>query len=400
MRDAVIVEAVRTPVGKGKPGGSLSGVHPVDLLAGALESVVERAGIDPGLIDDVIVGCVSQAGEQAANIARRATLAAGYPEHVPSTTVDRQCGSSQQAVHFAAQGVIAGAYDIAVVGGVESMSRVPMGSAVQGAADVGGERYAARYPEGGISQGVAAELIAAKWELSRSQLDAYAARSHARAAEAWDTGLFADQVVPVKARQADGSISLVSTDETVRPGTDLETLARLRPAFADDAAAARFPQIADWRVTAGNSSPLNDGAAALLVMTSERARELGLRPRARVHTTTVVGDDPLMMLTAVIPATEKVLRRAGLSIDDIDLFEVNEAFASVVLAWLRETGADPSRVNVNGGAIALGHPLGATGVRLLTSMLHELERIGGRYGLLTMCEAGGMANATIVERLG
>ncbi|MGY1743912.1 thiolase family protein [Blastococcus sp. SYSU D00695] len=399
MRDAVIVEAVRTPVGKGKPGGSLSGVHPVDLLAGALEAVVERSGIDPALVDDVIVGCVSQAGEQAANIARRAALAAGLPEHVPATTVDRQCGSSQQAVSFAAQGVIAGAYDVAVVGGVESMSRVRMGSAAQGAEDLGGERYAARYPEGGVSQGVAAELIAARWGLSRTQLDAYAARSHARAAEAWAAGLFADQVVPVKARGADGSLALVTTDETVRPGTDLETLARLRPAFADDAVAARFPQITDWRVTAGNSSPLNDGAAALLVTTSERARELGLRPRARIHTSTVVGDDPLMMLTAVVPATARVLQRAGLSIDDIDLFEVNEAFASVVLAWQAETGVTTDKVNVNGGGISIGHPLGASGARIMTTLVDTLHQRGARYGLQTMCEAGGLANATILERL-
>ncbi|MGY1773826.1 thiolase family protein [Blastococcus sp. SYSU D00813] len=399
MRDAVIVEAVRTPVGKGKPGGSLSGVHPADLLAGVLESLVERAGIDPAVVDDVIVGCVSQAGEQAANIARRAALGAGFPEHVPATTVDRQCGSSQQAVHFAAQGVISGAYDVAVVGGVESMSRVPMGSAAQGVADIGGERYAARYPEGGVGQGVAAELIAARWGLSRAQLDAYAARSHARAAEAWATGLFADQVVPVKARQADGSYSLVTTDETIRPGTDLETLARLRPAFADERIAARFPQITDWKVTAGNSSPLNDGAAALLVTTSEKARELGLRPRARIHTTTVVGDDPLMMLTAVIPATEKALRRAGLSIGDIDLFEVNEAFASVVLAWQAETGVTTDKVNVNGGGISIGHPLGASGARIMTTLVDALHQRGARYGLQTMCEADGLANATVLERL-
>ncbi len=398
MRDAVIVEAVRTPVGKGKPGGSLSGVHPADLLAGALESVVERSGIDPAVVDDVIVGCVSQAGEQAANIARRASLGAGFPEHVPATTVDRQCGSSQQAVHFAAQGVISGAYDVALVGGVESMSRVPMGSAAQGVADFLGERYAARYPEAQVSQGVAAELIAARWGLSRSQLDGYAARSHARAAEAWDAGLFADQVVPVKARQADGSFALVGTDETIRPGTDVETLARLRPAFYDERTAVRFPEI-DWRVTPGNSSPLNDGAAALLVTTSERARELGLTPRARIHTMTVVGDDPLMMLTAVIPATAKALSRAGLSIDDIDLFEVNEAFASVVLAWQAETGVTTDKVNVHGGGISIGHPLGASGARIMTTLVDALHQRGARYGLQTMCEAGGLANATILERL-
>jgi acetyl-CoA acyltransferase len=317
---------------------------------------------------------------------------------VPATTVDRQCGSSQQAVHFAAQAVISGAQDVVVAAGVESMSRVPMGSAARMAEDVAGERYRARYPEGLVGQGIAAELIAARWNLSRSQLDGYAARSHARAAQAWSDGLFDRQVLPIKARQADGSVALVTTDETVRPGTDVEVLAGLRPAFYDEALAARFPEIG-WRVTPGNSSPLNDGAAALLITTSEKARELGLTPRARIHTMSVVGDDPLLMLTAVIPATARALQRAGLGIDDIDLFEVNEAFASVVLAWQAETGVTTDKVNVHGGGISVGHPLGASGARIMTTLVDALHDRGARYGLQTMCEAGGLANATILERL-
>ncbi|NEM08467.1 thiolase family protein [Geodermatophilus normandii] len=397
MRDAVIVEAVRTPVGKGKPGGSLSGVHPVDLLAATLEALVERAGIDPALVDDVVAGCVSQSSEQAANVARTAALAAGFPESVPGTTVDRQCGSSQQALSFAAQAVVSGAQDLVVAAGVESMSRVPMGSSVRGA-DPGGERFAARYPDGMVGQGVSAELIAARWDLSRARLDEYAALSHQRAASAWAGGRFDRQAVPVKARQADGSVALVATDESVRPGTDVDGLSRLRPAFADDAVAARFPDI-DWRVTAGNSSPLNDGAAALLVTTSERARELGLSPRARIHATTVIGDDPLLKLTAVIPATARVLQRAGLTLDEVDLFEVNEAFASVVLAWQAETGVSTDRLNVYGGGISIGHPLGASGARIATTLVDAMHDRGARYALQTMCEAGGLANATVFERL-
>jgi acetyl-CoA acyltransferase len=316
---------------------------------------------------------------------------------VPATTVDRQCGSSQQAVHFAAQAVISGAQDVVVAAGVESMSRVPMGSAVQGA-DTSGERFAARYPDGLVAQGISAELIAARWDLSRSQLDGYAARSHARAAQAWADGLFDAQVAPVKARSADGSVSLVATDETVRPNTDLEVLSRLRPAFADEAMAARFPEI-DWRVTPGNSSPLNDGAAALLITTSEKARELGLTPRARLHTMSVVGDDPLLMLMAVVPATRRALQRAGLGIDDIDLFEVNEAFASVVLAWQAETGVSADKLNVHGGGISIGHPLGASGARIMTTLVDAMHERGARFALQTMCEAGGLANATILERL-
>ena len=397
MVDAVIVDAVRTPVGKGKPGGALHGVHPVDLHAHAIRALVERTGIDPNLIDDVISGVVGQVGEQSANNARWAALAAGLPESVPATTVDRQCGSSQQAIHFAAQGVIAGAYDVVIASGLESMSRVPMGSQTVGR-DPFGPSVAARYPEGLVPQGISAELIAQKWNLSRERLDAFAAESHHRAATAWAEGRFASEVVSLKAPGADGELRQVTTDESVRPGTSVEVLAGLKPAFRADIWEQRFPEL-DWRITAGNSSPINDGAAAVLITSSETAARLGLRPRARLHSFAVTGDDPLLMLTGVIPATEKVLRRAGLSLADIDAFEVNEAFASVVLAWQAETGADLAKVNVNGGATAIGHPLGASGARLMTTLLGVLEQTGGRYGLQTMCEAGGLANATIIERL-
>ncbi|MDT3441375.1 MULTISPECIES: thiolase family protein [unclassified Pseudofrankia] len=399
MRDAVIVDAVRTPVGKGKPGGALAGVHPVDLHAHAIRALVERTGIDPGLIDDVIGGTVGQIGEQSSNNARWAALAAGLPESVPAVTIDRQCGSSQQAIHFAAQGVISGAYDVAIASGVESMSTVPIGSSSAGR-DASGPGVAARYPDGLVPQGISAELIAQRWDLSRVRLDEFAAESHRRAAAAWGDGRFDAEVVPLKAPAPDGSGSLVQVtrDQSIRPATTAEVLAGLRPAFRSDAWAARFPAL-DWRVTAGNSSPVNDGAAAVLITDGDTARRLGLRPRARLHSFSVVGDDPLLMLTGVIPATEKVLRRAGLRIEDIDAFEVNEAFASVVLAWQAETGADLAKVNVNGGATAIGHPLGASGARLMTTLLSVLEQTGGRYGLQTMCEGGGMANATIVERL-
>ncbi|HEY1972372.1 MAG TPA: thiolase family protein [Pseudonocardia sp.] len=393
MRDAVIVDAVRTPIGKGKPGGSLHGVHPVQLLGGTIAALIERTGIDPATVDDVIGGAVDQVGEQAMNTTRWAALAAGLPESVPATTVDRQCGSSQQAVHFAAQGVIAGAYDVVIAAGVESMSRVPMGSNVPAGTDPFGPGIAARYPDGLVPQGVSAELIAAKWALSRADMDEFAAESHRRAAAAHAGGAFASQIVPVRT-----STGLVTMDESVRPATTAEVLAGLRPAFANEAVAARFPQI-NWSVTAGNSSPINDGAAALLIMSGERAAQLGLRPLARLHSFAVTGDDPLMMLTAVIPATEKVLAKAGLSLSDIDLFEVNEAFASVVLAWQRETGVDLAKVNVNGGAIALGHPLGASGARIMGTLANAMRQRGARYGLQTMCEAGGLANATILEAL-
>ncbi|MFI1975400.1 thiolase family protein [Streptomyces wedmorensis] len=389
MRDAVIVEAVRTPMGKGKAGGALSHVHPVALLSHTLRALVERSGIDPALVDDVIGGTVDQVGEQAMNTTRYAWLGAGFPDSVPATTVDRQCGSSQQAVHFAAQGVLSGAYDIAIACGVESMSRVPMWSNVPPGADPFGPGVAERYPEGLVPQGVSAELIAAKWSIGREAMDAFATGSHAKAARAWEAGLFDDEVVPYEN---------VRRDESVRPTTTPEILAGLRPAFEDPAFTERFPQI-DWSVTAGNSSPTNDGASAVLVMAADTARSLGLRPLARLHGFAVTGSDPLLMLTGVIPATEKVLRRTGLDLADIDLFEINEAFASVVLAWQQETGADPAKVNVHGGAIALGHPLGASGTRLTTTLVHALRARGARYGLQAMCEAGGLANAMIVEAL-
>jgi acetyl-CoA acyltransferase len=388
MREAVIVDAVRTPIGRGKAGkGALNPIHPVDLLAHALRELVARTGIDPERIDDVIGGCVDQVDEQAMNTTRYAVLAAGLPESVPATTVDRQCGSSQQAVHFAAQGVMAGAYDVVIACGVESMSRVPMWSNVPPGTDPFGPGVAARYPDGLVGQGISAELIAARWELPRSELDRFALESHRRAAVATDEGRFAEELVPI-----DG----IAADESIRPDTTLEALAGLKPAFEDPAIGARFPQI-DWRVTAGNSSPTNDGSAAVMITTPELARELGLEPRARLRSFAVVGDDPLYMLTGVIPATAKVLDKAGLSLDDIDLFEVNEAFASVVLAWQRETGADLDKVNVNGGAIALGHPLGASGARITATLVNAMSQNGARYGLQTMCEAGGLANAMVLE---
>jgi acetyl-CoA acyltransferase len=397
MRDAVIIDAVRTPIGKGKPGGALSGLHPVDLHAHAIRSLIERAGIDPALVDDVISGAVGQIGEQSMNTARWAALAAGLPESVPAVTVDRQCGSSQQAIHFAAQGVISGAYDVAIASGVESMSRVPIGSQAAGR-DPFGPGMAARYPDGLVPQGISAELIAARWNFSRAQLDTFAAESHHRAAAAWADGRFTAEVAPLKAPAADGSLIPVTRDESVRPATSVDILAGLKPAFAAEAWEQRFPQIG-WKVTAGNSSPVNDGAAAVLITSSDTAERLGLRPRARLHSFAVAGDDPLYMLTGIIPATRKVLQRAGLSLADIDAFEVNEAFASVVLAWQAETGADLGKVNINGGATAIGHPLGASGARLMTTLLSVLGQTGGRYGLQTMCEAGGLANATIIERI-
>ncbi|MET8423623.1 thiolase family protein [Nocardia sp. NPDC004860] len=388
MTSAVIVDAVRTPSGKGKTGGGLSEVHPATLLSGVLESLVERTGIDPALVDDVIGGCVTQSGEQAFNISRTAVLAAGFPEAVPATTVDRQCGSSQQAAHFAAQGVIAGAYDIAIACGVESMSRVPMFSNAQGR-DANRGPVAHRYPDGLVQQGISAEVISARWKFDRTALDEFAARSHQLAAATAATGGFDNELVPA------GSLT---ADETIRPSTTVEGLAGLKPAFVDAEFKARFPEI-EWSITPGNSSPLTDGASAALIMSEEKAAQLGLKPRARFHSFAVTGDDPLLMLTAVIPATRKVLARAGLSINDIDVYEVNEAFAPVPLVWAHELGADPAKLNPRGGAIALGHPLGASGTRILTTMLNHLEQTGGRYGLMTMCEAGGLANATIIERL-
>jgi acetyl-CoA acyltransferase len=390
-RTAVIVDVVRTPSGRGKPGGALSGVHPVDLAAGVLRSVLERNGLESTQIDDVLLGCVSQVGDQAMNVARQAVLAAGFDESVPATTIDRQCGSSQQAAHFAAQGVIAGAYDIVIAGGVESMSRVPLGSS-----RAGGSRsplLEERYPEGLVNQGVSAELIAQKWGLSREMLDAYSAESHLRAADAASRGLFESQLLPV---EVDGGV--VSADETVRAGTTIAGLLGLNPAFRTDELVARFPDL-DWRITPGNSSPLTDGASAALIMSEEKAVSLGLTPRARFVSFAVVGDDPLFMLTGPIPATRRILERSGLSIEDLDAYEVNEAFASVPLAWAHDVRADPAKLNSWGGAIALGHALGSSGTRLLGTLLATLEATGGRYGLQTMCEGGGMANATIIERL-
>ena len=397
MNEAVIIDVVRTASGRGKPGGALSGVHPVDLLSGVLQAIVERNGIDPMVIDDVFAGCVSQAGEQSLNIGRNAVLAAGWPEQIPATSIDRQCGSSQQASHFAAQSIIAGAQDVVIACGVESMSRVPMGMALIGR-DPFGPRMAARYPEGLVNQGISAELIAAKWGISRAQLDDFSAQSHERAALAAGSGAFDNEIVPVAVTTADGSVVEHRLDETVRAGTTPEGLGGLKPSFATEELAARFPQIT-WQVTPGNSSPLTDGASAALLMSAERAKQLGLKPRARFHSFAVVGDDPLYMLTAPTPATRKVLARSGLSIDDIDAFEVNEAFASVPLMWLAELGASPDRLNPRGGAIALGHPLGASGTKLLATMVNHLEQTGGRYGLQTMCEGGGMANAMIIEML-
>ncbi|QCC76479.1 thiolase family protein [Nocardioides daphniae] len=391
-RDAVIVDAVRTPVGRGKAGGALADVHPVDLLSQTLQALLARSPqVDPGTVDDVIIGCVSQVGEQSATPGRMAWLAAGFPAHVPAT-IDRKCGSSQQSVHFAAQAILSGEADIVVAGGVESMSRVVMGSARMGA-DPYGAGIAERFAPGLVSQGVASELVTAEWGLTRSELDEYAAQSHARAAAAQDAGAFEREIVPITTPQGE-----VTADETIRRGTTAEKLAGLKAVFEDDALSERFPHVT-WSTTAGNSSQITDGASVLLVMSRAKAEELGLRPRARIHTMAVVGSDPLLMLTGPIPATEKVLARSGLTIDDIDHVEVNEAFAPVPLAWLKDCKGDPEKVNPRGGAIALGHPLGASGARLMTTMLHALEDNDQRFGLQLMCEAGGMANATIIERL-
>ena len=380
MPDAVIVGAVRTPVGR--RNGSLAGVPAPELSATVLRELLDRVGLDPALVDDVIWGCVTQYGEQSTNIARTAVLSAGWPESVPGTTVDRQCGSSQQAVHFAAAGVIAGQYDLAVAGGVESMSRVPMGSAMT--AIPLGPKYVARYGEEFPNQGIGAEDIATQWGLSREQLDEFSLQSHERAAAAIDEGRFTGQIVPVTLD--DGTV--VSGDEGVRRGGTLEKLGSLKPAFKPDG-----------MVTAANSSQISDGSAALLVTTSERAAGLGLTPLARIHTAVVTGVAPMPMLTGPIPATQKALAKAGLTIDQIGAFEVNEAFASVALAWLKELKAEEKALNPNGGAIALGHPLGGSGARLMTTLVHHMRDNGIRYGLQTMCEGGGQANATILELL-
>ena len=382
MRDAVICAAVRTPVGK--RGGGLSGVHAVDLSAHVLQSLVERAGIDPAVVEDVIWGCVSQVGEQTFNIARSAALAAGWPESVPGTTVDRQCGSSQQSVAFAAATVISGQADVVVAGGVEMMSRVPMGSASNPASGAGrpmGPKFAERYEGVQINQGVGAEMIAERWGFSRTQLDEFSLASHEKAAKAQADGAFEEEIAPVTTPEG-----MVSADEGIRPGGTLEKLGSLKTPFKENGV-----------ISAGNASQISDGSAALLVTTSEKARELGLTPLVRIHTTVMAGDDPVIMLTAPIPATKKLLDRSGLSIDDIGVYEVNEAFAPVPMAWLAETGADPDKLNPHGGAIALGHPLGGSGARLMTTLIHRMRTTGSRYGLQTMCEGGGMANATILE---
>ena len=396
MPTAVIVDAVRTA--GGKRNGKLSGWHPSDLAGEVLKALVDRTGIDPALVDDVIMGCVMQVGNQGLNIGRNAVLAAGWPESVPATSVDRQCGSSQQSAHFAAQGVIAGAYDVVVAAGVEVMTTTPMGASITPGSVPFGPKVVERYAAVGglVPQGISAELIADKWSLSREDLDAYGARSQQLAERARDEGRFDNEIVPVRERRLDretGKIietdELVTADEGIRPGTTVETLAKLKPAFKPDG-----------KVTAANSSQITDGASALLIMSEEKADQLGLRPRARFHTFALAGVDPVTMLTGPIPATEKVLERAKLSLGDIDLVEINEAFASVVLAWEKELHPDMSRVNVNGGAIALGHPLGCSGTKLMATLVNELERTGGRFGLQTMCEGGGQANATIIERLG
>lgn len=397
MPTPVIVDVVRLASGKGKPGGALSGTHPTSLLVHVLRAIVERNDLDPALVDDVITGCVMQAGEQALNIGRAAVLGAGFPESVPATTIDRACGSSQQAVHFAAQGVAAGAYDVVIAAGVESMSRVPMGSSTMGK-DTFGPEVQARYPEGLVHQGISAELVAQKWKLDRAALDAYSAESHRRAAEAAAAGLFDREIVPITVTGADGATVEHTVDETVRASTTAEGLGGLQPAFRTDEFAARFPDI-EWQIHPGSSSPFTDGASAALIMSEEMASRLGLTPRARFASYAVTGDDPLLMLTAPIPATRKALAKAGLGIDDIDAYEVNEAFAPVPLAWAHDLGADPARLNPWGGAIALGHALGSSGTRLLATLVNHLEATGGRYGLQTMCEANGMANATVIERI-
>jgi acetyl-CoA acyltransferase len=388
MTDAVIIDAIRTP--GGKRNGKLKDWHPASLAAHVLKALQERNDLDPALVDDVIMGCVMQVGEQALNIGRNAVLAAGWPESVPSTTIDRQCGSSQQAMHFGAQGVIAGAYDVVVAAGVEIMTRTPMGASV--VKDMGfpfPKEQLDRYAETGLPpQGIGADMIADEYGLTREDLDAFGALSQQRAAQATAEGRFENEIVPVPV-VIDGQTELLTKDEGIREGTTIETLANLKPAFKPDG-----------KITAGNSSQISDGASAVLIMSAEKAAELGLKPRARFHSFALAGTDPVTMLKGPIPATRKILEKSGLTMADIDLVEINEAFASVVLAWAKEFDADMSKVNVNGGAIALGHPLGCSGTKLMATLLNELERTGGRYGLQVMCEGGGMANATIIERIG
>ena len=385
IKEAVIVDAVRTPLGR--RDGMLKSWHPVDLLGFTLRGLVARNKLDPAMIDDVIAGCVGQVGEQSLNVARNAVLAAGFPESVPATTVDRQCGSSQQAVHFAAQGVLAGSYDIAIACGVESMTRVPMGASTAGPGKPFGPAMMHRYNNVHFNQGISAEMLAEKYQLTREYLDQYSLESHRRAAHATDQGYFCREILPLEIQTELGPIT-VTRDEGIRPDTTLEKMATLKTVFKPDGV-----------VTAANTSQITDGAAAVLIMERSRAEKLGLRPMARFVEFALAAEDPVLMLGAPIPATRKILERTGLKFENIDRTEINEAFASVVLAWQRETKADLSTVNVNGGAIALGHPLGASGARLMATLVHELERCDGRYGLLTMCEGGGMANATIIERV-
>lgn len=389
MPSAVIVDAVRT--GIGKRGGALRGWHPADLAGHVLAALVDRNDLDPGLVDDVIMGCVTQIGEQGLNVGRSAVLAAGLPESVPATTVDRQCGSSQQALHFAAHGVMAGAYDVVIAAGVEAMTRVPLGASMQVGGRPFGPRVAERYADQGglVPQGMSAEIVADRWDLSRQDLDAFALRSHDQAAQASAEGRFHGEIVPMAVKDDRGveTGTVLDHDQGIRAGVAGEALAGLKPAFK-----------AGGKVTAGNASQSGDAAAAVLVTSEEKAAQLGLTPKARFHSFAVAGVDPITMLTGPLPATQRVLERSKLAVDDVDVFEVNEAFASVVLAWEAELGADPDRVNPNGGAIALGHPVGCSGARLMTTLVHELERSGGRYGLQTMCAGGGLANATVVER--
>jgi acetyl-CoA acyltransferase len=389
MKEPVIVDAVRTPVGK--RGKALGDWHPTDLLAHTLSALVERTGIDPGLVDDVIAGCVRQVGEQSMNIARNAVLGAGFPETVPAITIDRQCGSSQQAVHFAAQGIMSGSYEVAVACGVESMSRVPLGEAFEVDGPMGpwyGDYTTSRYDSGLVNQGTSAEMIAKKWKLGREELDEFSVESHMRADRATEEGRFEGQIVPVPVRTKDGSVIEMTRDEGIRKSLDPEKMASLEPVFDPEGV-----------ITAGNSSQISDAAAALLIMERGLAERLGLRPRARFISFALAGVDPIYMLTGPVPATHKALERAGLAIEDVDLFEINEAFACIPLMWQRETGADMEKTNVNGGSVAIGHPVGSTGARLMTVLLNELERTGGRYGLQAMCEGGGQANGTIIECL-
>ncbi|CDP89766.1 MULTISPECIES: thiolase family protein [Mycolicibacterium] len=386
MAEAVIVEAVRSPVGK--RNGALSGVHPSELSAQVLNGLVERAGIDPALVDDVIWGCVMQAGEQALDIARTAVLTAGWPETVPGVTVDRQCGSSQQSLHFAVAGVIAGHYDVVVAGGVESMSRTPMGSSLANGGHPYPEAFRERYDHKTPNQGVGAEMIAEQWGFSRTQLDEFSLRSHEKAAAAQDAGAFKDQIVGIKVKDEHGNESAVLEDGGIRRGGTVESMAAIKPAFKEDGV-----------IHAGNSSQISDGSAALLIMSADKAKDLGLKPLAKVHTAVLAGADPVIMLTAPIPATQKALAKSGLSVDQIGVFEVNEAFAPVPMAWLKDIGADEERLNPNGGAIALGHPLGGSGARILTTLLYHMRDNNIQYGLQTMCEGGGQANATILELL-